>query len=117
MSALVKVAKRGEVPDGGARVVEACGRKIALFNRGGSFYAIDDACRHLGASLAAGDVYGTRVICPLHGWEYDLTTGASIDDPATRVGCFAVKVEGDEILVEIEGQALDTDQNALNDKC
>ncbi len=52
-----------------------------------------------------------------HGWEYDFTTGASIDDPATRVGCFAVKVEGDEILVEIEGQALDTDQNALNDKC
>jgi nitrite reductase/ring-hydroxylating ferredoxin subunit len=82
-------------------VVEARGRKVALFNSNGSYYAIADACRHLGGSLGAGDVYGTRVICPLHGWEYDFTTGASVDDPEMRVACFGVTVEGDDVFIEI----------------
>jgi nitrite reductase/ring-hydroxylating ferredoxin subunit len=101
MSELIKVAGRREIPDGGAIVVEAGGRKVALFNSGGSYYAIDDACRHLGGSLGAGDVYDTRVVCPLHGWEYDFTTGASVDDPEMRVVCFAVRVEGDDVFIEI----------------
>ncbi len=101
MAELIKVAGRREIPDGGAIVVEAGGRKVALFNSGGSYYAIDDACRHLGGSLGAGDVYGTRVVCPLHGWEYDFTTGASVDDPEMRVACFAVRVEDDDVFIEI----------------
>jgi nitrite reductase (NADH) small subunit/3-phenylpropionate/trans-cinnamate dioxygenase ferredoxin subunit len=40
------------------------------------------------------------VICPWHGWEYDITTGENLDDPAVKVRCFAVKVEGDDVLVE-----------------
>jgi nitrite reductase (NADH) small subunit len=101
MAESVKVARRDEVPNGGAIVVEARGRKVALFNSNGSYYALADACRHLGGSLGAGDVYGTRVICPLHGWEYDFTTGASVDDPEMRVACFAVTVEGDDVFIEI----------------
>ena len=105
MSNIVKVANVREVPDGAALVVEAHGRKIALFNTGGNFYAIDNACLHLGGSLGAGDVYGTRVVCPLHGWEYDFTTGASVDDPAMRLACFAVKVDGDDVFVEFQDRA------------
>jgi nitrite reductase/ring-hydroxylating ferredoxin subunit len=105
MSNIVKVANVREVPDGGAIVFEAHGRKIALFKSGGAFYAIDNACRHLGGSLGAGDLYGTRVVCPLHGWEYDFTTGASVDDPAMRLACFAVKVDGDDVFVEFQDRA------------
>jgi nitrite reductase (NADH) small subunit/3-phenylpropionate/trans-cinnamate dioxygenase ferredoxin subunit len=101
MSELIKVARSCEVPEGRARVVEVRGRKVALFNSGGCFYAIDNACRHLGGSLGAGDIYGTRVICPLHGWEYDFTTGASVDDPETRLACFIVKVDGEDVLIEV----------------
>ena len=115
MSETVKIANVRDVPDGGAIVVEARGRKIALFNSGGAFYAIDNACRHLGGSLGAGDVYGTRVICPLHGWEYDFTTGASIDDPATRVACFPVKVDGDDVLVEVGDSAPKPDRGERGD--
>ena len=101
MAELVRVAGRGDIPEGTGKVVEARGRRVALFNSGGSFYAIDNACRHLGGSLGEGDVYGTRVVCPLHGWEYDFTTGAGVDDPETRVACFAVTVAGDDVLIEI----------------
>jgi nitrite reductase (NADH) small subunit len=101
MAGFVKAARRGEIPEGGAKVVEAGGRTIAIFNAGGSFHAIDNACRHLGGPLGEGEVYGTRVICPWHGWEFDFTTGANVDDPAMRVGCFAVRIDGDDVLVEV----------------
>ena len=101
MSEFVKVAKRDEVPEGGAIAVEARGRRIALFNAGGAFYAINNACLHLGAPLCAGQIYGTRVICPLHGWEYDFTTGANVDDPTIRLLSFRVRLEGDDVFIEI----------------
>jgi nitrite reductase (NADH) small subunit len=101
MSEFLKVARRGEIPEDGVIIVEVRGRKIALFNAGGAFYAIDNACLHLGGSLGAGEICGTRVVCPLHGWEYDFTTGASVDDPEMRVACFTVKLEGDDVFIEI----------------
>jgi nitrite reductase/ring-hydroxylating ferredoxin subunit len=101
LAQFVKVASLGEIADGHGKVVEAGRRKIALFRAGGVFYAIDNACRHEGGSLGEGEVYGTRVICPLHGWEYDFAAGRSVDDPELRIACFAVRLEGDDVLVEI----------------
>lgn len=101
MGKFVKVARRNEIPDGTGKTVEAGGRRIALFNSGGTFHAIDNACGHRGGPLGEGEIYGTRVICPLHGWEYDFITGCNVDDPSTRLRRFAVKLDGDDVLVEI----------------
>jgi nitrite reductase/ring-hydroxylating ferredoxin subunit len=103
MAEFVRVAGRSEVPENGAKAVEARGRRIALFNAGGVFYAIDNACRHMGVPLSAGKICGTHVICPWHGWKYDFTTGAMVDDddPEIRVACFKVKLEGDDVFIEI----------------
>jgi len=66
--------------------------------------AIEDACNHAGASLAAGDRSTMRpncVVCPLHGYVFDLKTGAIIvpqglcDDQRT----YECTIEGDEVLV------------------
>jgi nitrite reductase (NADH) small subunit len=100
MAEFVKVARCYEIADGTGKVVEVNGLLVALFNSGGQFYAIDNACLHLGAPLGDGEVYGTRVICPLHGWEYDFTTGRNVDDPSMKLHCYTVKIEGDDVLVE-----------------
>jgi nitrite reductase/ring-hydroxylating ferredoxin subunit len=100
MAEYVRVARRDEIPGGRAKLVKANGQEIALFNAGGRFFAINNACRHRGGPLAEGDIYGTRVVCPWHGWEYDFTTGKNPDDPGVSVACYQVKVEGDEIFVE-----------------
>jgi nitrite reductase (NADH) small subunit len=100
MANFVKVAQRGDIPDGSGKTVELGDRKVALFNSGGKFYAIDNTCRHRGGPLGEGDVYGTTVTCPWHGWEYDFTTGCNVDDSSVKVACFAVRVDGDDILVE-----------------
>jgi hypothetical protein len=31
----------------------------------------------------------------------DFTTGANVDDPEMRVACFAVKLAGDDVFIEI----------------
>ncbi|MGH7934408.1 MAG: Rieske (2Fe-2S) protein [Candidatus Binataceae bacterium] len=101
MGTFIKVARRGDVAEGSGKVIEARGRTIALFNADGSFYAIDNACKHRGGPLGDGEVRGTRVICPWHGWEYDFAAGRSIDDAGVRLACFAVRVEGEDVLVEL----------------
>ncbi len=100
MASFIKVASVTEVPEGGGMTVEAAGRQIALFNAGGKFFAIDNTCKHRGGPLGEGELDGTTVTCPWHGWEYDITTGVNLDDASVKLGCYPVKVEGDDILIE-----------------
>lgn len=100
MANIVKVARREEIPAGAGLVVEVAGKKIALFNAGGNFYALDNTCLHRGGPLGEGELEGTVVTCPWHGWEYDITTGCTLEDPSKKVACFAVRVEGDDLVVE-----------------
>lgn len=100
MASLVKVAQRDEIADGTGKTVEVGGKKIALFNVKGAFYAIDNTCLHRGGPLGEGELDGTTVTCPWHGWEYDVTSGANLDEPTKVVACFRVQLDGDEILIE-----------------
>ncbi len=100
MGSFIKIASRADVPEGTGKTVEGAGRKIALFNVGGKFYAIDNTCKHRGGPLGEGELDGSHVICPWHGWEYDVTTGKNLDDDNVRVACYPVKLEGDDILIE-----------------
>ena len=101
MAQFIKAARRSDIPEGSGKMIETGGRTLALFHSNGQFYAIDNACMHRGGPLGEGEVYGTRVVCPWHGWEYDFSTGRNVDDPSMKLSCFVVKVEGDDILIEI----------------
>jgi nitrite reductase/ring-hydroxylating ferredoxin subunit len=97
----VKVARRSQIPEGSAIAVDAGGKKIAIFNAGGKLFAIDNTCLHRGGPLAEGDLDGTVVTCPWHGWEYDITSGRSLDEPSKQVSCFELQEEGDDVLVVV----------------
>jgi nitrite reductase/ring-hydroxylating ferredoxin subunit len=101
MSEFVRVASKRDIPEGEGRLFEVGGRQVALFKVRGKLHAIDNACEHQGGPLADGDLEGCVVTCPWHGWTYDVTTGQSPDDPATRVACFEVSVQGDDVLIRI----------------
>jgi nitrite reductase/ring-hydroxylating ferredoxin subunit len=101
MAEFVRVASTSEIPEGQGRMFEANGRQVAVFKVGGALHAIDNVCEHQGGPLADGELDGCIVTCPWHGWTYDVSSGQSPDDPATRVACFEVKVEGDAVLVKI----------------
>ena len=101
MADFVKVAEVGDVPPGLGKCVEANGKQIALFNVGGTFYAIDNTCLHRGGPLGEGELEGAVVTCPWHGWQYDVTTGVNTMDESERVERYDVKVEGGEVLVAV----------------
>ena len=99
--ARVRVARASDVPAGEGRVVDVGGKTLALFNVGGAYYALDNGCPHRGGPLGDGDLDRTVVICPWHGWRWDVTTGANANNPAVKVGCFPVTVDADEVFVDL----------------
>ena len=101
MATFVKVAQVGEIPAGQGKCVEVEGKRIAIFNVDGSYHALDDVCPHQGGPLGEGELMGTTVTCPWHGWEYDVTTGINLFDTDVKQDSFEVKVEGSDILVAV----------------
>jgi len=71
-----------------------------VFNRGGEYFAIDDICPHMGASLGAGQMDGEGVItCPWHAWRFAACDGTWCDNPRIKIDSFEVRVVDDEIQV------------------
>jgi len=96
-----KVISKSDLTPGTGKTVQMNGSEIAIFNVDNNFYAIDNTCLHRGGPLGDGDLSGKNVSCPLHGWEYDITTGATVADPSVKVKIYEVKVEGEDVLVAV----------------
>ena len=101
MAEFVRVAQTSDIPTGEGRQFEVGGRQLAIFNVRGRFHAIDNVCQHQAGPLAEGELDGCIVTCPWHGWTYDVTTGVSPEDPNVRVQSFALRVDGDSLLVDL----------------
>lgn len=99
--ARVRIAADDEVPAGQGRTVEAAGKTLALFNVDGAYYAIDNTCSHRGGPLGEGDLEDRVVTCPWHAWQWDVTTGANVNNPAVKVACFPVTVENGAIFIDL----------------
>jgi nitrite reductase (NADH) small subunit/3-phenylpropionate/trans-cinnamate dioxygenase ferredoxin subunit len=97
----VAIGKVDDVPEGGSIVVGVNGKDVAVFRADGRFYAIDDLCPHMGASLSGGYVEDGVVTCPWHFWRFRLADGAWADNPKVKTGCYTVHVVGDELHLEL----------------
>jgi 3-phenylpropionate/trans-cinnamate dioxygenase ferredoxin subunit len=103
MADFVKVAKAGDVPAGQVRICHVDGRQIALCHVDGEFYAIDDVCTHDDGPLGEGELDGYEIECPRHGARFDVKTGRALTLPAVMpVRAYAVRVEGDDVEVQVE---------------
>lgn len=97
----VLVATRVQIPDGCMKRVESGDRSWVLFNDGGRITAAADVCPHKGAPLSAGEFCDGVVMCPLHGWEFDVATGECLSMPDWRgLDCATVVIDGDMVYVE-----------------
>jgi NAD(P)H-dependent nitrite reductase small subunit len=101
MPEFVKVARWGDIGEGGSRVVEVAGKEVVLFKVQGKIFALNNVCPHRGGPLAEGVLSGSEVICPWHAWAFDLGTGAYTFAPELRVETFEVRVEDGEILIRV----------------
>lgn len=95
----VPVLRAEEVPAGAARVANVGHRQLAVFNVGGEFLATANACVHQGGYLGDGFLDGEVVICPLHGWQFNVRSGACITRPGQQVKAYEVRVHEGQVEV------------------
>ena len=116
MSGYVEVGRTGDFKDGMKKKVIAGGKEVMLARVGDKYYAVGNRCPHLGGELAAGQLNGTVVTCPLHGSQFDITDGhnvrwlkgkgfastiARVVKPPRPLPTYQVKVDGDMIFIEV----------------
>ena len=97
--AFVPVGAAADIQPGAAKTVSVDGREIAVFNAGGTFYAVDNYCPHQGGLLSEGWLEGTTITCPWHAWCFELTDGEMTIGKFASIDCFDVRVEDGQVSV------------------
>lgn len=101
MSTKIKIATKSDIPVGSARVVQAGDKELAVFNVDGEFCAVSNECPHMGGPIGEGELVDSIVVCPWHGWGFDVKTGENPRNPNAKLPCFAVIEEGEDLHVEV----------------
>jgi nitrite reductase (NADH) small subunit/3-phenylpropionate/trans-cinnamate dioxygenase ferredoxin subunit len=99
------VCKVEEIIEGEGKTVQVGTKLISVFLELGQYFAIDDTCPHMGASLSGGYLEKGIVTCPWHAWRFRLCDGAWADNPRIKIGWYPVRVNGNEVQVLVEAPA------------
>jgi nitrite reductase (NADH) small subunit/3-phenylpropionate/trans-cinnamate dioxygenase ferredoxin subunit len=99
--AFVRTIKVDELPPGTVRELYIEGKAVAVANVAGKIFAINNTCLHRGGPLGQGLLEGKVVTCPWHGWQFDVTTGKAVQNPAARVDCYAAEVRGQDLFIDL----------------
>lgn len=110
------------VGEGEHVIVELKGREITIYNIGDEYVAYPNWCPHQGGPLCEGEVGGTTdacfdreslestiqwvkegeiVICPWHGWEFDLRENRFLHDDDVTLPSYAVHIEDGDLIVSV----------------
>jgi nitrite reductase/ring-hydroxylating ferredoxin subunit len=76
-----KVCSSEELPNNSMKLINVQGSDILLCRSGERLYAFNNSCPHRGASLSKSDIKGTKIICYMHDFEYDLNDGKLLHVP------------------------------------
>ena len=111
-----------EIPENGGVLADIGEREIGVFKYRDRLYAYDNRCIHQGGPVCSGEILGAtkleldedkevvrqildegemRLVCPWHGWEYDLASGEVVHDRRRRLRRFAVTVEQGIVYVDV----------------
>lgn len=101
MSKYYQVARQGAVPEGEGRSFAVEGRMVGVFLLDGEYFALNDFCPHMGASLASGYVEDHAVSCPWHAWRFSVRDGTWIDNPRIKTDSYPVRLRDGMIEVQI----------------
>lgn len=103
MGLRVRVCRAAEVAPGETKGFAVPGLDIPVLvaNVDGEILAASSMCPHEDVSLLGGKRKGLRVICPGHGYRFDLRTGACSHDPKLRLPCYRVTVVDGDVYADL----------------
>jgi ferredoxin-nitrite reductase len=91
----------GDLAEGTGKALTVAGVEVAVFRHEGRLYALQNACPHAGGELAGGELAGGEVVCPLHGYRFDVKTGACSTDPALCAKTFPVRAQAGGYTIDV----------------
>ena len=95
-------AKVSEVPNWGKKLVSVNGQEVLLVNVKGTIHAVEPECPHQGAPLSGALLKDAEhITCQRHGYRFELKTGACRDFPQYTLKIYPVKIEGDDVMVDL----------------
>jgi nitrite reductase (NADH) small subunit len=101
ISEYLTLAETSQVPLERGLTVRLGEREFAIFQMDGSFYVVDGRCPHRGGPLGEGTFEHGSVYCPMHGWQFDVKTGACVDNAERPVRCYPVRLLDGKIQIKI----------------
>ena len=97
----IKVASATEIVEGKPKAVRVKGHSIALFNVGGTIYATDNQCPHMGYPMTRGAIRNGVLTCDWHGWSFDLEGGGCFVGGCADLATFPVEIRDGEVWLSI----------------
>ncbi|MGQ0621663.1 MAG: Rieske 2Fe-2S domain-containing protein [Panacagrimonas sp.] len=99
-----KICKLEDLWEGEMEAFEVNGQDVLLvWPDGGELCAYQGICPHQDIPLIEGKFDGKTVICRAHSWTFDACTGKGLNPSDTQLATYAVKIEGEDVLVDTEG--------------
>jgi nitrite reductase (NADH) small subunit len=99
---LIAVCRVGDIPLGLGRAFVIGGHDIALFRlRHGGIAAVANRCPHKGGPLADGMIAGNQIVCPMHAFRFDLSSGDCDQGGTCPVETYPVEVRGTTVFVSV----------------
>ncbi|MBI2620482.1 MAG: Rieske 2Fe-2S domain-containing protein [Ignavibacteriales bacterium] len=99
MDGWIKIAGKKSLGPGRSMRVSLDGEDVAIFRQGNEFFAVSNVCPHQHfARIYEGRLGDRTVTCPMHGWTFDLRTGACLHESG-HLRTFELKEEGDDLFV------------------
>jgi nitrite reductase (NADH) small subunit len=102
MAEFIRVCAQSELPQpGDVREFTANGRALCVANLDGAICVLTGVCPHEEGPLGEGTIENGRVVCPWHGYAFDLRTGEAEGEPSLKAEVFEAKVEDGELRVKL----------------
>lgn len=105
----VDVLDASSLAEGEVAEVLVGGEALVLCRVDGVVHALDAVCPHAGGPLAEGDLDGHELVCPWHGWPFDVRTGACGVHPTHALATYEVWESGGRILVRFHASEAPVD--------
>lgn len=116
----IRAGSVGDFTEGRRVMLRVDGREVFVFERAGRFHAFENLCPHMGGPVGEGNLIGKveavlgengellrerfsteeiHIVCPWHGWEYDIETGACMGLPNVRLRRYEAVQRGEDVYV------------------
>jgi toluene monooxygenase system ferredoxin subunit len=96
-----RVAAKEELWSGEMICREIAGEPVVLINIENQIYAYADVCPHQRSRLSEGTLTEKTLRCARHQWEFEVCTGTGINPRNTCLKMFPVRLEGEDILIDV----------------